>query len=154
MAVAKTILKLTETDAVVKVAGTGDAATITLATDLLSPTQVVDGSPKVYISGMQWTGAANGVITITRNSIVIATLQGSAPNAFEMNGQMMIPDPIENLNDVVVTISGGQAECWLRLKKVSGYKSKIEEGLYGHYDDPAVVGASATKPGSPAFGLT
>lgn len=149
MAVAKTVLKLTETDAVVKVAGTDGGATITLATDLLSTTQVVDGSPKVYISGMQWTGAANGVITIARNDVTIATLQANAPNAFEMNGQMMIPDATESLSNIIVTISGAQSELWLRLKKVGGYKSKLEEGIYGSYDDPTRVGASTTKSGSP-----
>ena len=141
MAVVKTILKLSETDAVVKVQGTAAAATIDLQTDLLASTQLLDGATQsVVISGVQWAGAADGIITITRNSIVIMTLQANAAGAFEMNGQKMIPDAIEKTNDVVVTISGAQAECWLRLKKIGGYKSKIETSVYGSYDNPALAG--------------
>lgn len=150
MAVTKTVLMLTEVNAVVKVAGTGAAATIDLQTDLLRSNEALDGATqKVDISGVQWTGAADGVITITRGTETIMTLQANAAGALEMNGQMMMSDPIENDKDVVVTISGAQAECWLRLHKVSGYKSMVEDGVYGHYDDPTRIGASTTKSGSP-----
>lgn len=149
MAVTKTILKLTEADAVVKVAGTGAAATITLDTDLLSSTQEVSGDPSVTISGLQWTGATNGIAEVKRGDVVIATLQANAAGALEMNGQTMIPDAIGSTDDITVTISGAQAECWLRLKKTGGYKSKVENAIYGHYDDPTRVGASTTKSGSP-----
>ena len=150
MAVAKSVLYLTESNAVVKVAGTGAAATIDLQVDLLKSSEALDGATqKVDNSGLQWTGDSAGVITITRNSTVIATLLASAAGALEMNGQMMIPDPTENDKDITVTISGGQAECWIRLHKVSGYTSKVEDGLYGHYDDPTRIGASTSKSGSP-----
>ena len=150
MAVAKTILKNTEQDAVVKVAGTAAAATITLATDLLSTRQELDGATQtVTIAGLQWSGDTNGIIQITRNSVVIATLQTTAAGALEMNGQMMIPDSVEATSDIVVTISGAQSECWIRLKKVSGYKPKVEYASYGAYDDESRVGASTTTSGSP-----
>lgn len=150
MAVVKTILKNTEQDAVVKVAGTAAAATITLATDLLSTRQELDGATQtVTIAGLQWSGDTNGIIQITRNSVVIATLQTTAAGALEMNGQMMIPDSVEATSDIVVTISGAQSECWIRLKKVSGYKPKVEYASYGAYDDESRVGASTTTSGSP-----
>lgn len=150
MAVVKTILKNTEQDAVVKVAGTAAAATITLATDLLSTRQALDGATQtVTIAGLQWSGAPDGIITISRNSVVIATLQTTAAGALEMNGQMMIPDSIEATSDIVVTISGAQSECWIRLKKVGGYKPKVEYSTYGAYDDETRVGASTTTSGSP-----
>ena len=141
---------LTESYAVVKVAGADADATIDLKTDLLRSTEVLDGSEqRVSIAGVQWTGALDGVITITRSSIVIMTLQANATGSLDMGGQMVIPDSIGALQDIVVTISGAQAECWLRLHKVSGYKTKIEPSLYGEYDDPARVGASTSKYGSP-----
>ena len=36
---------------------------------------------------------------------------------------MFPPESTENTSNIVVTISGGQAECWIRLRKVSGYKN-------------------------------
>ena len=150
MAVVKTILKNTEQEAIVKVQGTAAAATITLDVDLLSASQTLDGATQnVTITGLQWSGATNGEIQITRNSVVIATLQTTAAGALEMGGQMMIPDSIESDEDIVVTISGAQSECWLRLKKVSGYKPKVENSTYGAYDDPTRIGASTTLSGSP-----
>ena len=152
MAVAKTILMLTETYAVVKVAGTDGNATIDLQTELLRSSEALDGATqRVNIIGLQWTGADGGIATITRNNVVITTLQANAQGALEMNGQMMMPDSINNDYDIVVTISGAQAECWIRLHKISGYTSKVEPGLYGEYDDPTRIGASTTKIGSPDY---
>ena len=151
MAVVKTILKNTNQEAVVKVAGTAAAATIDLSTDLVAATQAI-ASPStqvVNIAGLVWTGASGGVITITRNSVVIATLQASPSGAIDFTGQMMIPDTISNTSDIVVTISGAQAECWIRLRKVSGYDSKVEYATYGSYDDETRIGASTTLSGSP-----
>lgn len=150
MAVVKTILKNTDQEAVVKVQGTAASATIALATDLLGSSQALDGATQtVNITGLQWSGAPDGIITITRNSVVIATLQTTAAGALEMNGQMMIPDTIENTQDIVITISGAQSECWVKLRKAGGYKSKVENATYGSYDDPTRVGASTTLSGSP-----
>ena len=152
MAVVKTVLKNVNQEAVVKVAGTADAATIDLSTDLVASTQALDGNTQtVNIVGLVWTGAANGIITITRNSVVIATLQANAAGALDFAGQQMIPETIGNTQDIVVTISGAQAECWLRLRKVSGYATKVEYATYGSYDDETRVGASTTISGSPDY---
>lgn len=141
MSVVKTILKNTEHESVIKVQGTAAAATIDLQTDIVAPTQETDGATqKVVITGVQWTGATGGVIQITRNSVVIMTLVAEGAGALEMNGQAMVPDSTEFASDIVVTISGAQAECWLKVKKVSGYKSKIETGIFGSYDDPTQSG--------------
>jgi len=143
MAVATTILKKTQTEAIVKVAGTGAAGTIDLDVDLVASTESAGtaGTQLVNISAVQWTGAAGGVITITRNSVVIMTLQANASGNFDMTGQEMIPDSIENDSDIVVTISGAQAECWLRLRKVAGYNTKIQPEQYGIYDDETSTSA-------------
>jgi hypothetical protein len=150
MPVAKTILKNTNQEAVVKVAGTAASTTIDLSSDLLAASQALDGETQtVNIAGLVWTGATDGIIQITRNSVVVATLQSNAAGGLDFTGQMMIPETINNTSDIVVTISGAQAECWIRLRKVSGYATKIEYATYGSYDDETRVGASTTLSGSP-----
>jgi hypothetical protein len=107
MAVTKTVLKNTNQESVVKVAGTAAAATIDISTDLLASTQALDGATQtVNIIGLVWTGATDGIITITRNSVVITTLQANAAGMLFFDGQSMIPDTIQNTSDIVVTISG------------------------------------------------
>ena len=150
MAVVKTVLKNVNQETVVKVAGTAAAATIDLSTDIVAASQEIDGSTQtVNIIGLVWTGATDGIITVTRNNVVIATLQANAAGALEFGGQAMIPETINNTSDIVVTISGAQSECWLRLRKVSGYKTKVEYSTYGAYEDESRVGASTTVSGSP-----
>jgi hypothetical protein len=150
MAVAKTVLKNTNQESVVKVAGTDAASTITLGTDLVASTQATAGETQtVNIVGLVWTGATNGIISITRNNVVVATLQANAAGALDFSGQVMIPETVNNTHNIVVTISGAQAECWLRLRKVSGYATKVETAVFGAYDDETRVGASTTLSGSP-----
>ena len=143
MTVATTILKKTQTEAIVKVAGTAAAGTIDLDVDLVASTESAGtaGTQLVNISAVQWTGAAGGIITISRNSVVIMTLQANASGNLDMTGQEMIPDSVENDSDIVVTISGAQAECWLRLRKVAGYNTKIQPEQYGIYDDETSTSA-------------
>lgn len=152
MAVTKTVLKASEAEAVVKITGTtGDSATISLAEDILAATQEAgNGDQTVFITGMQWTGSVAGVATITRNNVVVSTLNAGASGALDMSGQMMIPDSTEATEDIVVTITGGQTEVWLRLKKVDGYKTTVEYGKYGSYDDETIVGAKNIS-GSPDY---
>lgn len=152
MAVTKTILKNVNQETVIKVAGTAGAATIDLQTDLVANTQVVDGATQtVNIVGLIWTGATDGIVQIARDGTIIATLQANAAGALEFGGQAMIPETVENTKDITVTISGAQAECWIRVKKVGGYKTKVEYSTFGAYEDEARVGASTTIPGSPDY---
>ena len=142
MPVAKTIMKKTHQEAIVKVAGTAAAATIDLSADLVAAGQVLDGDvQKVSITGVSWTGASDGIVTITRNAVTVMTLQANAAGMMYFDGQSMIPDNIEEASDLVVTISGAQAECWLKLRKVSGYKTTVEPEQFGSYDNPAVAGS-------------
>jgi hypothetical protein len=142
MAVVKTIMKKTHQEAIVKVAGTAAAATIDLSADLVAAGQVLDGDvQKASITGVTWTGAPDGVVTITRNGVVIMTLQAGAVGMLYFDGQTMIPDNIEEASDLVVTISGAQSECWLKLRKISGYKTTVEPEQFGSYDNPAVAGS-------------
>lgn len=141
MAVVQTMLKKVHQEVVVKVAGTAAASTITLAS-LVAAGQALDGATQtVAIIGVTWTGAATGVITITRGGVTVMTLQADASNMFYFDGQTMVPDTIGSTSDIVVTISGAQAECWLKLRKLSGYKTTVEPEQFGPYDNPAVAGS-------------
>jgi hypothetical protein len=142
MAVTKTILKNTNQESVVKIAGTAAATTIDLSVDLLAATQSLDGaSQRVNIAGIQWVGLANATITITRNSVNILTLPGGGADYIEFAAGSGFVDTIENDSDIVVTIAGAEAQCYLILRKVSGYASKVETAVYGAYDNESAVGS-------------
>lgn len=143
MAVVKSFLKLTESDCVVKVAGTAASATISLATDLLRSTEAltVGGTPTVIITTLTWTGESAGVISISRGGVVVFTLLGSTSGQIDLSGQFTVADNTGATSDIVVTISGGQAELILRVAKTSGYSSKIETAQFSVYDNTSVVGS-------------
>jgi hypothetical protein len=152
MAVTKTILKNVAQEAVVKVSGTDGSATITLAVDLLSPGQALNGDTQTaVIAGVVWTGAPNGVVTITRNSVTIMTLQADAAGFLDFSGQVMISESTNSTSNITVAVSGAEAQCWLRIRKTNGYKTMVEDATYGSYDDPTRVGASTTINGSPDY---
>lgn len=141
-AAVKTILKKTAQEAIVKVQGDSGSVTIDLQTEIVSSGQVLDGATQtVNIIGLTWTGAASSVIAIDRNSTRIMTVGGSSIGSLDFNGQDMVPDTINNTHDIVVTISGGQGELWLKLRKAGGYKTTIEPEQFGSYDNPSVAGS-------------
>lgn len=138
---AKNILRKTESKVAVKLHGTGLNETVTLNSDCLASTEALTagGTPTVNILGLHWSGAADAVATITRNSVVIATLQANA------SGELLFADSeftesIENTSDIVVT-STGLMQVWILLRKVAGYSSKIETAQFSVYDDTNAVGS-------------
>lgn len=142
MPVVKTVMKKTHQEAIVKVAGTADTSTINLTTDLLASGQVLDGATQsVNIVGVMWSGAPTGQIQIRRNNVVIKTMIADSADYHDYSGQDMCPENINNTFPIVVVVSGAQAECWLKLRKVGGYKTTIEPEQFGPYDNPAVSGS-------------
>lgn len=133
---AKTIMKLTETLAIVKISGAG-TETITLNSDLLSSTQTVSGTPKVGIGFINWT--AGGDVTITRNAVEIYKLYSNT-GEFDLSGNGGMLDTIQGTSDIAVTIVTGGV-VFLTLRKIEGYASKIEPWKFGSYDNPAAVGS-------------
>jgi hypothetical protein len=133
---AKTVMKLTETLAIVKISGAG-TETITLNSDLLSPTQTVSGTPKVGIGFINWT--AGGDVTITRNSVEIYKLYQNT-GEFDLSGNGGMLDTIQGTSNIAVTIVTGGV-VFLTLRKIEGYASKIEPERYGQYDDTGAVGS-------------
>lgn len=138
---AKTILKKTESKVAVKLHGSALNETITLATDCLASTEAltVGGTPTANILTMHWTGAPESVITVTRNSVVVATLPCAAAGEL-IFADTEFTDSVENTSDIVVT-STGVAQLWLVLRKVSGYSSKIETAQFSVYDNTNAVGS-------------
>ena len=142
MAVTKTVLKNTNQESVVKVAGTAAAATIDISADLLASTQALDGATQtVNIVACKWGGLNNSTITITRNSVNILTLNGADASDLDFSAGYGFVDSIENTSDVVVTVAGAEAQVYLTLRKVGGYATKVETAVFGAYDDQTAVGS-------------
>lgn len=150
MPVTKTILKNTNNETIVKIAGTAASSTIDLQTDCLASTQALDGATQtVNIAGCQWVGLDGASITIARNGANILTLPGAGADSIEFAAGQGFVDSVNNTHDLVVTIAGAEAQLYLTLRKVGGYATKVEEAVYGAYDDRSRVGASTTLDGSP-----
>ena len=146
-ALAKSVLKLSESEAIVRIAGKdANPVTISLATDLLSTTQEIVGTPTVNIIGVQWAGEPGAIYKIDRGGVRIVTPLADNGNFIDFMGTQFPPESTNATNDIVVTIvnaagSSVQGELWLRLRKTSGYASKIELAQFGSYDNPNVVGS-------------
>ena len=151
---AKSILRQTHQETVFKVWGpAGTTETVSLASDLLSPAQELDGStPKANIVGTTWTGQNATEITVARGGTTIMTLPSTGSSTIDFGGQALPPDSTNNTNDFTVSIAGGVGEVWVKVRKVSGYRSKSGEySQYGAYEDEDRVGASTTINGSPDY---
>ena len=143
MALTKTLLKLTETEAVVKVAGSTGSTTIDLQTDILDPNQATSGATQtVTITGVRWNGDLSNTLAINRNSVRVMTLVTDTADTVLFDGQELPPENTEATSDIEVVQTGsGYVELYLKLRKVSGYAPKIETAQFGVYDDPNVVGS-------------
>jgi hypothetical protein len=133
---AKSILKLTETLAIVKIVGAG-TETINLSTELLSPTQIVSGTPTVGINFVQWT--TGGTIMVRRNSVDVLQLYTNT-GGFDLSGNGGMIDATNGTHNIEVVVTTG-GTCFLTLRKISGYASKIEPHAFGQYDNTEVVGS-------------
>ena len=144
---AKTILKNTNQEAVVKITGVG-TETIDLQTDILAGTQALDGETQtVNIVGIQFTGLASSTITIVRNGVTVTSLAAEGADYVEFGAGYS--ETTSNTADIAVTIAAANAQAYITLRKVGGYATKVEYATYGAYDDESRVGASTTKSGSP-----
>jgi hypothetical protein len=142
MAVTKTVLKNTNNETIVKIAGTAASSTITLNSDCLASTQSLSGGTQtVNIVGFQFTGMPSSTITIARNSVNITTVSAEGHDDVEFAAGMGFADTIQNTSDIVVTIAGAEAQLYLTLRKIGGYASKVETAVYGAYDDQTAVGS-------------
>ena len=125
MAVTKTILKLTNTEAIVKVTGVaGDTTKITLATDLLLGTEALVGSTqKVNIASVVCYGIPGGYVTLARDGVTIINIANDGLQMADFQGDPFTPDTINNTKDIDVTVSTSASQVYIYLKKASGYRS-------------------------------
>lgn len=118
---AVSFLKKSNRDVVAKVSGNSGTFTIPLS-DLVVNNEVINDTPIVSLVGVTFTGHFDSVITVSRNNTTLLTLPATAANFLDMTGDNFPRDNSNDTSDIVVTIAGGQGECWLRLKKVSGFE--------------------------------
>jgi hypothetical protein len=158
---AQAILRSTHLETVIKVSGpSGTSEVIDISTLLAVGQELIPaGTPKANIVGVTWTGHPNAVITVTRNVLVgetptatrVLTLPCTGANSIDFGGQELPPESTGNDSDLTVAVTAEAGEVYIKLRKVDGFRTQIEDATYGHYDDPTRVGASTTKIGSPDY---
>jgi hypothetical protein len=141
MAVTKTILRNTNLETVVQVGGTSGTATISLNSDCLASSQELDGATQTAnITGYMVSGFLTSAITVTRNSVNQMTFAPENSGTFDFQGQGFAQSQ-NNTYDIAVTIGTAEAHLILKIRKVSGYKPKIETATFGGGDNPAAAGS-------------
>ena len=126
------ILKLTNQEAVIKIDGSVGPVTINLATDLLLPTEVISGTPSVSILQMHVAGRPGGLASISRGGVNLWDLQTSTAEKIDMLSFGGTADNTNATENIVVTTSGAETQLLLKLRKNTGYLSRIrpeETGL-------------------------
>jgi UDP-N-acetylglucosamine transferase subunit ALG13 len=116
---AKNILKKTNKKVAVKIAGNAANDTISLNVDCKHADETLGSTQRVSIQSVKWTGAADAIATITRNSVVIMVLQGNAASVLDFT-DAEYNENIQSDQNIVVTTSGEMA-VYLVLRKESGY---------------------------------
>lgn len=127
MAISKTVIKLTHTEAIVKIvndAAADDTVVIDLDVDLLKFNEVIEGTVKVAMSKIDFSLADGTFATITRNAVPIFILTSSESMDMEFGA-----DHTEELSDISVTMNKGTV--MLRLLKADGFEPKFrpEQGV-------------------------
>lgn len=147
---AAVVQKVTDSEAIVKVSGnTIGPVTINIATDILAANQIVypvGGTPVANIIGFQWAGDSGATYRIDRGSTRVATLLADNGNFLDFV-ELFPAENTNNTSNITVTIvktdgtTAVQGELWIRIRKVSGYASKIETAVYSVYDNLTAVGS-------------
>lgn len=136
----KRILKLTNTEAIIKIDGAVGASTIDLDVDLLLDSEALDGvTQEVNIVSILATGAAGGAISFVRDGLILYSLTTDTISDINLQDFGGVSDFTNNTNDLVITTSGAECQCIIKLRKVSGYKTKLQGTQFGIYDDPDVL---------------
>lgn len=146
----KTVQLVTDSEAVVKISGSDlVASVINISTDILAANQIVyptsGAVPVANIIGFQWCGEPGAIYRVNRNSKRVVTLLADNGNFMDFV-ELFPSENTENTSDISVTIANAagtavQGELWIRIRKVSGYASKIETAVYGVYDNLTAVGS-------------
>jgi hypothetical protein len=121
----KRILKLTNTEAIIKVDGTVGPITVDLDVDLKLATEEIVGTPTVHIISMQVAGKSGAIASVARNGENLYDLQAGAGELIDYLNIGGTTDSTHATSDIVVTTSGAEGQLILRLRKVNGYRTLI-----------------------------
>lgn len=127
----KRILRLTNTEALVKFDGAPGSVTLNLATDLKLATEDIVGTPAVNITFLAVSGKADSVVSISRGGVNLWDLQSNASTYLNLLDIGGTSDSTNNTADIVATISGAEGQLVMKVRKVSGYKTKIRPAENG-----------------------
>jgi hypothetical protein len=138
MAVTKTVLRVNNNRAIVRLIATAssDTATITLNSDLVGSGDALTagGTPAANIV-IAKSSTANS-ISIVRNAVTVAQLFGV--DILE-NPEFSLTD--QNTSNIEVTFNGGGGMLLLNITKSAGYSPKMESAQFGGNDNIAAVGS-------------
>jgi hypothetical protein len=121
----KRILKLTNTEAIIKVDGTVGTVTIDLDVDLRLATEEIVGTPNVSILQMQVSGKPNGVASIVRNGVNLWDLQANTAEMVDLLAFGGVADNTNATHDVAVTTATAECQLLIKLRKNSGFRTLI-----------------------------
>jgi len=126
-----------------------ESGTITIA-DLTASTQARNSdTPKVNIVRFIATGADGSATRVTRSGKNIISCAPENAPILDLT-QYGISDSTNNTADIVVVNDAAKPVTgYITLRKIQGWSTKVENEVYGAYDDPTRVGASTTLSGSP-----
>ena len=127
----KRILRLTNTEALVKFDGAPGSVTLNLATDLKLPTEVIAGTPTVNITFLAVAGKADSTVSISRAGVNLWDLQSNASTYLNLLDIGGTSDSTNNTADIVATISGAEGQLVMKVRKVSGFETKIRPAENG-----------------------
>ena len=100
------IIRQTHQEAVIKVWGAASTTEVIDIQALLATGQALDGSTQtVTVTGVTWTGTADAIATVTRNTETIMTLQANAAGMLLFDGQTMPPESRQATYDISVAIT-------------------------------------------------
>lgn len=124
----KRILRLTGQEALVKVDGTVGSVTIDLETDLLLPTEVINGTVKANIITLYCTGKPGAIANISRDGTSLWDVQAAPFTELDMLNLGGASDDTLNSANLTITTTGADCQVLVKLRKVAGYKSTLPPG--------------------------
>ena len=126
-----------------------ESGTITIA-DLAAATQARNSdTPKVNIVRFICSGADGAGTRVTRSGKNIISVAPENAPVLDLT-QYGISDGTNNTADIIIVNDVAKPVTgYITLRKIQGWSTKVENEVYGAYDDPTRVGASTTMSGSP-----
>jgi len=134
----KRMLKLTNTEAIIKIDGNVGNTTIDLDVDLRGPFENISETtpPSVSISMMVVSGKPTGVISISRNNEVLYNLSVDSCAVVDLQSLGPLSDTTWSTYDIVVDLTAADCEVILKLRKLAGYLTRYNATGTGVYENP------------------